>query len=350
MADHNRLLLWSSISCCLSVAVGSAYFAMQSVSFSKASVHTPPSTLAASARISAMGRLEPLHALIKLAAPSANPRSRIKRLYVAEGDVVKRGQVIAELDVIDERRSALRIAEQNLAIARRRLQVSKGESEAGRQKQRRLEGELAKAERDVQRYTTLYENGALSLSDLDAARLVRDNARQGLEEHHAVFARLGSNQGEAVLLQESVSEASINLAAAELSKANRELEQAMIRAPQNGTILKLLKHAGEDVDQQGLLLMGDTSSMVTVAEVYESDVKHIRTGQRVTISSKALQSPASGTVISIGNLVYKNDIIGDDPSADIDTRIVEVRIRMDPSMELAKLSRLQVNVDIHKSH
>lgn len=348
MADRNRTLLWSGIGCCLSVAVGSVCLAMQSVSFSKTSEQTPLNAVAASSRITAMGRLEPLHALIKLAAPSASPRSRIQRLFVAEGDLVRRGQVIAELDVIDERRSSLRIAEQNLAIAKRRLQVSKGESEASRQKQRRLEGELAKAERDVQRYTSLYENGALSLSDLDAARLVRDNARQALEEHHATFARLGTHQGEAVLLQESVSEANINLAAAELSKARRELEQAMIRAPQNGTILKLLKHAGEEVDQQGLLLMGDTSSMVTVAEVYESDVKYIRKGQRVTITSKALHSPAAGTVMAIGNLVYKNDIIGDDPSADVDTRVIEVRIRMDPSVELARMSRLQVNVDIHK--
>lgn len=349
MAKSNRWMLWSGISCCLGLAVSTTWLGMHSLSISKASEGTPVAAVRPSARITAMGRIEPLHALIKLAAPSSVVRSRIKTLYVAEGDVVQKGQLIAELDVIDERRSALQIAERNLALERQRLRVVRGESIAGRQKLRQLQDQLANAERDLQRYSSLFANGALSTRDLDAAKLLRDNARQALEEQHAAFSSEKGQPGKAPLLQEQVSQAAIDLAEAQVIKARRELEQVMIHAPQNGTILKVLKHAGEEVDQKGMLLMGDTSAMVTVAEVYESDIKHLRIGQRVKVTSPALAKSEHGTVTSIGNLVYKNDIIGDDPSADVDTRVVEVRIRMKPSAELARMSRLQVNVEIQKS-
>lgn len=331
------------------MTLGTALWSFQSINSSKASESATDSLMTFPSRITAMGRMEPQNNLIRVAPPSSRGRSRIKTLHIAEGDFVKRGQLIAEFDVVDERRSNLVVAEQNLAITKRRYEVSKGESQASRIKLRRLEYELTKAERDLGRYRNLYNNGAFSLSDLDAVKLVRDKAREMLEEHKASFERIDGQQVGTSLLKEGVSEANIKLVAAEVSKARHYLEQAMVRAPQDGYILKLLKHVGEEVDQRGLLLMGDTSKMVTVAEVYENDVKHIKEGQKALISSKALSSPARGTVISVGSLVYKNDIIGDDPTADVDTRVFEVRILMDASDELKKMSRLQVNVEIQSS-
>ena len=349
MIHSKYLAVFTGFGCCVAIALGTSLINSRQFNTPKTSQVISDSVTSAPSRITAVGRIEPLNKLIRVAPPSSYGRSRIKFLHVNEGDYVKQGQLIAEFDIIDERRSSLRIAEQNLSITKRRYEVIKGESEASRNKLKRLEYELIKANKDLDRYISLHQNGALSLSDLDKAELIRDRAYERLEEHKASFERIaGKNLGTS-LLKEAVGQANIQLAEAELDKARHDLEQAMVRAPQDGSILKLLKHTGEEVDQGGLLLMGDTSQMVTVAEVYENDVKFINDGQQALISSKALTAPASGKVISVGSLVYKNDIVGDDPTADVDTRIFEVRILMDYSDELQKMSRLQVDVEIQRS-
>ena len=349
MIHSKYFAVFTGFGCCIAIALGTTLLSSRQLNSPKTSQVISNSVTSEPSRITAVGRIEPLNKLIRVAPPSSHGRSRIKFLHVSEGDYVKKGQLIAEFDVIDERRSNLRIAEQNLAITKRRYDVIKGESEASRNKLKRLEYELIKADKDLERYRSLHQDGAFSLSDLDKVQLIRDKAHERLEEHKASFERVvGQNLGTS-LLKEAVGQANIQLAEAELDKARHDFEQAMVRAPQDGTILKILKHTGEEVDQGGLLLMGDTSQMVTVAEVYENDVKFIRDGQQALITSKALTLPAGGKVISVGSLVYKNDIVGDDPTADVDTRIFEVRILMDDSDELRKMSRLQVDVEIQRS-
>jgi HlyD family secretion protein len=83
-----------------------------------------------------------------------------------------------------------------------------------------------------------------------------------------------------------------------------------------------------------------------VAEVYETDIGRVRPGQRAEVTSPALPGPVGGTVERVGLMVYKNDVLDVDPVADADARVVEVRIRLDPSQEAAALSNLQVAVRI----
>jgi HlyD family secretion protein len=53
-----------------------------------------------------------------------------------------------------------------------------------------------------------------------------------------------------------------------------------------------------------------------------------------------------GTVVRVGSLIAKNDVLGIDPTADVDARVIEVRIRLDPSPLASRLVHLQVNVQI----
>lgn len=92
--------------------------------------------------------------------------------------------------------------------------------------------------------------------------------------------------------------------------------------------------------------MGDTSIMYAVAEVYETDIGSVRIGQRARVSSPVLHQPLDGVVEKIGNLIFKNDILNVDPAADADARIVEVRVRLETSAAVKKLSNLTVDVRI----
>jgi HlyD family secretion protein len=95
-----------------------------------------------------------------------------------------------------------------------------------------------------------------------------------------------------------------------------------------------------------ILKMGNTAQMHAVAEVYETDIRFVREGQRASVRSPALASALTGKVVKIGNLIYKNDVLDVDPAANTDRRVVEVRIALDDGGEAARLTNLTVDVVI----
>jgi len=86
--------------------------------------------------------------------------------------------------------------------------------------------------------------------------------------------------------------------------------------------------------------------MYVVAEVYETDIEQVSVGQAAVIESPALAAPVTGKVERIGQMVARNDALGLDPVARIDSRVVEVFILLDDPAAVASLTNLQVDVEI----
>ena len=86
--------------------------------------------------------------------------------------------------------------------------------------------------------------------------------------------------------------------------------------------------------------------MHVIAEVLETDVGFVRVGQRATITSPALAGSVTGTVEEIGLLIYKNEVLDPDPRIDKDSRVVEVRVKLDKPETVARLTRLEVSTRI----
>ena len=86
--------------------------------------------------------------------------------------------------------------------------------------------------------------------------------------------------------------------------------------------------------------------MFAVAEVYETDIGFVRLGQKARLSSGALARDVTGVVAAIGRTIHRTTVLDVDPAADADSRIVEVRIRLDDSERVASLTNLQVRIDI----
>ena len=206
----------------------------------------------------------------------------IASLKVSEGEWVEHGQILATLDD-----HALRKAE----VAR-------------------LEAERANALRDAERMRSLSSRSATSGAKLDEA------------------------------------EVNLRIAEANLDAARARVELTRIRAPIVGQILEIHARAGERVRADGVLEMGDTNNMVAVAEVYETDIGSVVEGQRAIIHSSALETPLSGIVGRVGLKVGRMDVLGTDPVAKADARVVEVRIKLDSSETVARLTNLQVEVEI----
>lgn len=140
----------------------------------------------------------------------------------------------------------------------------------------------------------------------------------------------------------------VNRAVAAAKQAKANLDQVYVRSPQDGVIFDIYTRAGEVVSTDGIVEMGQTSQMYAVVEVYQSDVNKVRPGQKVEISSKSLSGKLQGTVDQVGWKVQRQNIINSDPSENIDSRVVEVHVRLDEasSQKAAKFTNLQVTAVI----
>ena len=141
-------------------------------------------------------------------------------------------------------------------------------------------------------------------------------------------------------------EAAVRAARAGLDAARAELELALVRAPIAGRVLEVHARAGERVGPDGVVELGRTDEMFAVAEVYETDIGRVKTGQHATVTSPALPKPISGAVEKVGLKIGRLDAVGADPVAKTDARVVEVEIRLEDPAAVANLTNLQVEIEI----
>ena len=79
---------------------------------------------------------------------------------------------------------------------------------------------------------------------------------------------------------------------------------------------------------QGILEIGDTLVMHAVAEVYEQDVGKVAVGQTAKVRVPTLGEDLTGKVVRKDLVVSRKVVFSNDPVADIDARVVEVRIEL----------------------
>jgi HlyD family secretion protein len=146
-----------------------------------------------------------------------------------------------------------------------------------------------------------------------------------------------------------VAETEVERAIASVAQAQVELDKAYIKSPIDGRVLDIYTRPGEAISNEGIAEIGQTDEMYVVAEIYETDIGQVRLGQRASITSAAIADELEGTVAQIGLKIGKRDVLDTDPAADVDVRVVEVKIRLDSedSEKVAGLTNLQVEVRIY---
>lgn len=298
--------------------------------------------------VTAIGRLEPKDGVMKIAAPSSDSK-RVMRLLVKEGARVKAGQTLAVMDNGDRLQAAVVEAAAGVQEAQQRLaQVQagskSGDIEAERANVGRLQAELQNAAREFARREQLYKDGAISASALDGYRLTLQTTERQLTEARRKLESVSEVRGVDVGLAQS----QVEVAIAKLERAKTERDTAIVVAPISGSVIKVHADPGEEVGTDGILELGNTDQMYVVAEVYETDVNTVKMGQRAQITSSSFPQTLNGTVERVGMRVNRNDVLSVDPAADVDTRVVEVKIRLNNSKPVAGFTNLQVNVAIEE--
>lgn len=274
----------------------------------------------------------------------------LKRLLVKEGDSVKQGQILAEMDNSDiqgqftQARGQLAQAEANLQkaqagnrpqdIAASQAQLDEAQAnlqkaQAGNrpqdigQAQARLQSAqavLSQAEDDFRRNQQLYNSGAISLQIVNQKRADRDSAQgevtqaqQALalqkagsrsEDIAQVQAVVRQRQQALALLKAGTRTEDINSARAQVTSARGSLQtiqtknnNTILRAPFDGVITQKFADPGAFVTPttSGSAVSSATSSSVlslastnqVVANIAEVNIAKIKLGQKVIITADA---------------------------------------------------------------
>ena len=277
--------------------------------------------------VAALGRLEPENGIIRVSAsstPEAILGGLVVELHVAEGDDVERGQLLAVTDTAAVMEALARETQASLDFAAREVDTARS-----RATEACVRADVAA--REAERRARLHAQGVAGEEEAESAR--------GEAE-----ARKASCASATTAVRSA--ETNVEVARARLGRVRAELQRSYVRAPFDGRILDIIVHPGELIGERGILELGRVQRMYAIAEVYETDIRHVRVGQRATISSPALDRELAGTVETIRQKVQKQDEIGTDPAARKDARIVEVAIVLDDSAPAAGLTNLQVDVVI----
>ena len=260
-----------------------------------------------------------------MSLPNSLSNDSIRQVLVEEGQRVERGQPLAILETQPVLKANLTKAEAEVTAAQRALDAQISVIE-------RYEAERRQAQAEARRGKQLYRDGATSLQRYESLQADSDAALAQLNE---------------AIANETTLKADVSVRQAQVKQARADLDQATVKAPSKGTILEILARAGDRVGEDGLLLMGDTTRMGVVAEVYQSDLPEIRPGQTATITASGFPGRSQNAeVIEIAQQISSQSVTSGKAGDKVDKRVVKVKLAL-PEESLAVASRinnLQVNV------
>lgn len=310
-----------------------------------------PPTPAPPPAVVALGRLLPEGDVTVVAVPFGSGDARVEEIRVEEGDRVEAGAVLAALDnraareaAVARARAAVATAEATVAQARASVTASRQDAIAALEQARATARNAAS---ELARTRTLVERGVAARELLEAAEAADTQAREGVARAEALVSRYGTGpvDGQPDVL---VTLRALDGARADLRAAEEDLGRSLVLAPRAGTVLDIRVRPGERPDGEGVLAIGDTGRMTAEVEVYQSEIGRVEPGQRAEITGDAFEGVLTGVVARLGLEVARQTLVGSDPAASTDARVVKVTVALDEesSRRASRLTNLQVTARI----
>jgi ABC exporter DevB family membrane fusion protein len=286
--------------------------------------------------IAAPGRVEAASEEIRV---SSQLSGRLKSVNVEEGDRVRQGQVLAEIENDDYR---ARVAGAEAELGQREAELRRTVNGARTQERREAEASvqaakavLDNAKSETERRRALADRNVISRDEAERFERAYQVARAQYEQASQHFALVDAEAREE---DRAHAEAAVAAARAQLAEARATLEKSYIRAPLAGVILRKLRHTGESVSTQfdsPVVTMADDSRLRVRIDVDESDVSKLQVGQRAYVTAEAYGTHQfGGRVIRVGRILGKKNIRTDEPSEHVDTKILETLVELDPGQVL----------------
>jgi len=262
----------------------------------------------------------------------ATVTERVARIPVNEGQKVRKGDVLIELDDKDER-AALEQSKASVAQAEAKVrQLREVALPAAEQTLVQAQATAVQARAQFDRMKTLRERGFVVQSQMDDAQRALDIAESQLRA-----ARLQVETNKPTGSDFALAQTALDQARANLRVAQVKLEQTVIKAPVDGTLIARNVEVG-DVAQPGKDLM-------VLAPVGETQVD-VMIDER-QLSRLALGQKALGSADAFPNQRFAAELVYINPAVDPLRGSVEVKLRVpDPPAYLVQDMTASVDIEV----
>jgi len=232
---------------------------------------------------------------------------RVETISVKEGDLVKKGQVLAQLDA-RERQAAVAQAQAHLEQAKQALKEAEANFGAVQPTVKGAGADIAQAQAALdaasdtfQRTQKLAAQSAATDADLVAARARMLEAQARLE---SLTANKAATQGRvgAALAGVANARAMVGTAQASLDMAEVQLAEAQVLAPFDGLVVQRNLQPGEwAVPGTPVVTLEDTSRIWARLDVEETHLQKLQLGQPAQVKVLAIPDKTyPGHVVQIG--------------------------------------------------
>jgi RND family efflux transporter MFP subunit len=187
----------------------------------------------------------------------------IKNMQVGEGDIVKKGDLLYE---VDSKEIDAAVRQVDLAISQAELALQMNENQ--------LNNVLI----NLARQKRLYKKGMTSKFDLENLELAAKNMRDMVE----------------------IAKKQVQQAKAKKDEVLNQYKYLKIKAPNDGVIVaKMIKEGEIQIPGMPALILTDLSHLKMVVEISESDLRKVRIGKKVKVEIPSIGYKGEGQIVSI---------------------------------------------------
>lgn len=195
---------------------------------------------------------------------------QIVKMYVTDNQLVKEGDVVAEIDATD-----YKVKLNELGA---RYETALYKQKAAKATYNAADAEIALAKKNLDRYTVLYKDGAASKQDYDNAKTSYENATARLTQAKENVLSAENNR---------VADAELKQLAALKQQAELNLSYTKIYAPQTGYVTSKTIEKGAYVQVGQPLFVIVPANVWVVANYKESQLTNMKINQPVDIAIDA---------------------------------------------------------------
>jgi HlyD family secretion protein len=239
---------------------------------------------------------------------------RIVKIYVKEGDTVKEGDLLAQMESVQQSASvrgtqaALQSAMADFQSSQAGVQSAEANLKTAQAAQMKAQADYDRAKLDYERAQGLLKDGLIAQQQFDLTKATFEGARAALDQARSGLAASRSQLAQ-VVAQKNSSENRITQMKANVMQSSDMLGKTTFRATLSGIVTDLPIHEGENVvpgiqNTPGSVLMTIADMSVITAEIRvdETDIVNVSFNQSVEVSVDALPNQTlKGHVTEIGN-------------------------------------------------
>jgi membrane fusion protein, multidrug efflux system len=264
---------------------------------------------------------------------------RISDIYANEGDIVKKGMLLADLDSTDL------LAQRNQTLAMKvQSQANYNQSEikysSDQKSLRVLEINLDRANDDLTRAKSQFDGGVITQEQLDHSK----------KTYEAASAQLDAAKAQLLVSKSMIASASasVETASAQIKVIDAQLKNTRLYAPADGVIARRWLMPGDVVQpSQAVFTITISKNLWIVAFLEETKIGEVHTGQSVKFTIDAFPDVKfSGKIFLVGSstasvfsLIPANNAAGNFTKV---TQRIPIRISIDKADNNKEISSFNI--------